>query len=226
LAPFFLVMLFWMVARKKWRVMAGLTAALMGAILFALVIDPRVFMHYEAAMKEAAIGELFIPSLSGVVRALLFPTRAWVQFVPVAAGLSWAAWNYAKAKNWNWRIDGLPVMVVSVLVTPYEWFTDEAVLLPVVLYAALQVNRRGNRTGIARLAVWILAALSVILLLMAIGAVPLASGLYIWSGLAWAGWYWMGRREHGHAAREAIFAGLTSFESCREAAPAALTRSR
>jgi N6-adenosine-specific RNA methylase IME4 len=37
----------------------------------------------------------------------------------------------------QWRLHGLTLMVVSVLATPYAWFTDEVVLLPAVVQVAL-----------------------------------------------------------------------------------------
>lgn len=188
LAPFLLVVVIWTFRKRKWSVVTGFASAVCAVMIPALIIDPRLLVHYRAGIMGENIGGDFIPTLSGVLRALVFPDMLWVQFVPVFGGLIWAVWFYSTATSWDWRTHGLAVLVASVLVTPYAWFSDEAILLPVVLSAGLQVNSRKR----ANAATWGLLAASVGLLLMVLGAIPITSGLYFWSGLTWAGWYWLG----------------------------------
>jgi hypothetical protein len=193
-APFFLVFAIWAILSKRWSVIAGLVTAFCAAATLALAFDPNIFHHYEIAIAGDHISGDFIPSLSGVMRALLFPRLMWVQFVPVTVGLIWAMWYYPRVERWDWQTNGLAVLLACILVAPYAFLNDEVVLLPVLLYAGLRINERRNWDMKARLLLWVLTTLSGLLLLMVIWALPLGSGLYFWSGLVWAGWYWFGQK--------------------------------
>jgi hypothetical protein len=86
-------------------------------------------------------------------------------------------------------------MLVTVLVSPYGWFFDEIVLLPSIAFALLGAERR-------RYAMETLVGINVILivLLLAVHA-PLTSGVYMWSPLAWLGWYLYATSKRGVPAR-------------------------
>lgn len=193
-APFFLVFAIWAILSKRWSVIAGLVTALCAAVALALAFDPNIFTHYEITITRDHISGDFIPTLSGVIRALLFPRLMWVQFVPVTVGLIWAMWYYRKVERWDWRTNGLAILLACILVAPYAFLNDEVVLLPVLLYAGLRINERSDWDTKARLLLWVLTTLSGTLLLLVIWAVSLGSGLYFWSGLVWAGWYWFGQK--------------------------------
>ncbi len=198
-APFFAVFVFWALRKKRWKALAGCFASLCVAIVFALAMQARVFTDYKIAMQGESIGKLFIPSLSGTLRALLFPQYIWVQFVPLAAGLIWSVWYFNRVTVWDWRKNGLTVLLVCILVAPYSFFNDEAILLPVLLYAGLTINGRNwSRKG--RFAIWFLVAASTLLLMMTIWGVSLGSGLYFWSPLVWGSWYWLATRERWNLA--------------------------
>jgi len=86
-------------------------------------------------------------------------------------------------------------MVVSVLTTPYDWLTDEVVLLPAVLQAAMWICSAKQRIGLpTRLVIMIFACLNGLLLLILAAKVPFATGIYFWSSLVWFLWYVYARR--------------------------------
>ena len=87
---FWLVLLFWVVTRRRWAVMGGFSTALFAAILLALAFDPAVFRHYGEMLRTASIGSEFIPALAGVLRLIFFRRTFWVQFIPTALGLIWS----------------------------------------------------------------------------------------------------------------------------------------
>jgi len=131
-----ITLLLWILWERKYKVAGGLLAALIPATALALVFDATAFRDYQNFMHEAAIGHELIPALSGVIRALFFHRMFWVQFVPLALGSVWCVWYFFKNRErWDWRQHGTAVMVVSILVTPYSWLTDEVVLLPAVVGA-------------------------------------------------------------------------------------------
>ncbi len=196
LAAFWLVLMFWVVNRRRRAVASGVAAALLAATVIALRFDPSVFQHYREMLHRAAIGYEFIPALSGVLRLLFFRRQFWIQFVPLAVVLIWSVWFYlANRSRWNWRIHGSALMVVSVLTTPYAWLTDEVVLLPVVLQAALWIySARERFTWKTKAAIIGFAGLDLLLLLILWFKVPFSTGIYFWSSLVWFGWYVYGQR--------------------------------
>jgi hypothetical protein len=195
LALFWLLLLVWVIVEKKWKVAAGFATSFAVAIVLALISDPAVFQHYRQMLREAAIGSEFIPALSGVLRLLFFRTAFWTQFVPVAVAVPWAIRMYVvNRSSWDWRVHGLTLMVVSILTSPYAWISDEVILLPAILQATIWVySARRQLTTRARLLIFALVFLNILLLLILRAKVPFATGIYFWSSLVWFGWYFLGR---------------------------------
>jgi hypothetical protein len=73
-------------------------------------------------------------------------------------------------------------MLVSVLVAPYSWFIDQAILIPALLHGVLLTRSRG-----------LLAALALASAVIEIGPVRglpvLQSPFYLWTAPAWLAWY-------------------------------------
>jgi hypothetical protein len=207
LSLFWFALFFWTVARKKREIAIGFAVALMAATGLALLFDPHVFQHYREMLYQASIEYEFIPALSGVLRLLFFRHEFWVQFIPMSLGLIWCAWFLIRnQRNWNWRRHTPALLVVSVLTTPYAWLTDEVVLLPAILQAAVFVyqTRAYMKVG-SRLVLLSFALLDGLLLLILKFNIPFATGIYFWSSLVWFSWYVYAWRRHAwrrHSYRE------------------------
>ncbi len=202
LTLFWVVLLLWVVARRKQKIAAGFCSALAGATLLALYFDPQVFTHYREMIQVAAIQREFIPALSGVLRLLFFRRFFWMQFAPLGIGLAWGL-QYLRRnwKVWDWRVHGPALLIVSVLTTPYEWLSDETVLLPAVLQAAALVfTVRAPLKVLPKIVLIGFACLNVLLLLILRFKIPFSTGIYFWSSLVWFGWYFYARRIHRKAA--------------------------
>jgi hypothetical protein len=186
-----LTLIFWSWGRKQAKILVGFLGMLAFGSAVSLALDPGIFQHHRAMVAQAAIEDEFIPCLSGVLRLVFFPHHFWVQFLPLVIASVWCVWFYlANRDNWEWRYHGLALVVVSVLVAPYSWLTDEVLVLPAVLQGVLWIYRgREQITGKSRLAVTFFAALNFLLVLMVLAEIPLPTGFYFWSSLAWLGWY-------------------------------------
>jgi hypothetical protein len=196
LALFWIGLLVWVVARKKYAVAAGFLSAFAVVTALALTFDPAVFPHYREMLDRATVGNLFIPAVSGVIRLIFFRRMFWVQFVPMAVAMVWTTWfGYRNRAHWNWCDHGLALLVVSVLTTPYSWLTDEVVLLPAILQgvACIYQSRR-TITWRTRVVLGLFASLNGLLLLILIFKIPFSTGIYFWSSLVWFGWYTYSRR--------------------------------
>jgi len=196
LSLFWLALFVWIVRQKRYQVAVGFALAFLAATGFALMFDPGIFHHYREMLDQAAIGSEFIPALSGVLRLLFFRRFFWMQFVPMAVGLAWCVrFCYLNRDHWNWRDQGLAVMVVSVLTTPYSWMTDEVVLVPAILQAVVGIASSRDKMGWkTRAALTLFACLNALLLLILSAKVPFSTGIYFWSSLVWFAFYVYGRR--------------------------------
>jgi hypothetical protein len=194
LAAFWLILLVYVIHRRKIAIAAGFAAALLASIILALIFDHSVFRDYRAMVAQAAIAHEFIPALSGVIRGLFFHSYFWVQFVPCFLGLIWSLYYFARNKaEWKWVEHGPAVMVVAALTTPYSWLSDEVVLIPAMIQAAIWIfDKPAVRT---RVAIGILAAMNGLLLLILSFKIPFSTGIYFWSSMVWAGWYAYGWRK-------------------------------
>jgi len=201
LSLFWLVCILWIVMRKKRKVALGFLATLTIATTIALVLDPHVFRDYGQMLHTASIGNEFIPALSGVLRLIFFRHMFWVQFIPMAVGIVWAVKFFIQnASSWDWRQHGPALLVVSVLTTPYEWLSDETVLLPAILQAAVfAFAARSNLKISAKIGVTVFALLDFLLLLILRSKVPFSTGIYFWSSLVWFFWYFQARKWYSRA---------------------------
>jgi len=203
---FWLAFFLWILWRRKFAVAAGFISAVVAATILALISDPAAFQHYREFLRSAAIEGEFIPTVSGVLRLMFFRLYFRAQFVPTLLGLLWSMWfcwkNMAK---WSWRDHGLTLMVVSILTTPYGWLTDEVVLLPAMLFAAMCIfGGVGKLRVTTRMALAVFGLMNWLMLLLIASHIPLQTGIYFWSSLLWFGWYLYGRRRQAANAREQV----------------------
>jgi hypothetical protein len=126
-----------------------------------------------------------------VLRLLFLRPFFWAEFIPICLALLWCVWFYfVNRSNWHWRDQGLTLLVVSVLATPYAWFTDEVVLLPAMLQAGLWIYGARQRITMGmRVVLALFVFLDLLLLLILAAKVPFATGIYFWSSLVWFSWY-------------------------------------
>jgi hypothetical protein len=181
--PFTIALLLWVVSRKEYRLLAGISAALAASCALTLYFDPHVWLQYQQMMRTGEALNVYSPTLSATLRLLVDRNAMWPQFALEIFGCSWTIWYFwTRRTHWNWMDQGMLLLLVSVSCAPYGWFFDEAVLLPAVLaglYRALDSGRSllplGLIAGIALIEVY--------------GNVQITSPFYVWTAPAWLGWY-------------------------------------
>lgn len=177
------VLVIWIVQRKAWRVAAGFAAATIASCAVSLVFDSHIWQQYFAMMHQARVVDWAIPSLGVLLRRLIAPEAAWLQFVPAVAGGIWAVVYYwLRRDRWEWAADGLALLFVTVVCAPYAFFNDECLLLPLVLTGLYQATRSGRS--------WVpIALINAAVLVEVFGQVNINSPWYLWTPFAWFGWY-------------------------------------
>jgi uncharacterized membrane protein (UPF0127 family) len=181
--PFGVVLLIWAISRRSYKVLAGNAAALGISTAIALVLDPQVWRHYGQMMLAARIDRLPIPCLSIMLMRHINPNAVWLQYLPAVLGCAWALWYFRRHRDdWDWVEHGSLLVLVSVVVAPYSWIMDQAILIPALLHA---VYRTRSRSDVAILAL----ASAVVGVWIVRGDVALASAFYIWPAPVWLVWY-------------------------------------
>jgi hypothetical protein len=147
-----------------------------------MAMDHGVWAHYFRMMSAARLETQLIPCLSTMLRLMVSPNAAWLQWLPAGLGCIWALVYFLRHPNWDWMEHGALLILVSVVVAPYSWFMDQVVVLPALLHA---VYRNTSRSLIA-----ILAMLSASIELANIrGVRPGNPFLYPWTACVWLLWY-------------------------------------
>ena len=131
------------------------------------------------------IGDSFIPNFGSLVRIAIDRRLLWLQFIPSVAGCLYAvAYFWRNQDDWDWNRQGLWLLLIAVFAAPYSWFTDETVLLPVILDGLYRSEEGGNR-----LAIHAFTLIAAVALLEVLFGVQMPSGAYIWTTTAWLIWY-------------------------------------
>ncbi len=195
--PCLVVLLLWSMRRRDFRVIGGFVAALLLSSALTLWLDRHVWAEYAQMMKSTRVLDVFMPTLSVTLRFLIDRNAKWLEFVPEAAVCAWAAWYYwSRRDRWEWKREGLFLLLVSALCTPYLWFSDEAMLFPAILAG---IYRRENS-----LRAWIvLGIITAASLIGVFWEIPLPSVFYLWTVPAWFAWYLYATRDD-QSARAAI----------------------
>lgn len=180
------VILAWVLVSRSYRVLAGAAAALALSCAALYYIDPRAWTEYAAMMRNSGVNQEAIPCVSIVFRQWLSPSTISVQYVPAILGCVWALrYFWQRRRTWDWIKDGSLVTLVSVVVAPYSWITDQALSIPAVLDGAIRTR--------SQVLLITLAAASVLIEAELVSKVPLASKLYLWTAPAWLAWYLLAR---------------------------------
>jgi hypothetical protein len=181
--PFGVVLVVWAIITRSYKVLAGAAAALGVSTGIAFLLDPSAWMQYVQMMSAAQIDKLPIPCLSIWLLRNISPNNIWLQYLPAALGCVWAlAYFRRHREDWDWMEHGSLLMVVSVVVAPYAWIMDQAILIPALLHA-VYVTRSRSLVAFFALAsaiigVWIFR-----------GGIGLPSAFYIWTAPVWLAWY-------------------------------------
>jgi uncharacterized membrane protein (UPF0127 family) len=181
--PFGIVLIVWAIITRRHKLLAGVAVALGVSTAIALILDPLVWVHYGQMMSTMRIDRLPIPCVSIMLRQRLSPNSIWLQYLPAVLGCVWALTYFRKHyDHWDWMEHGSLLMLVSVLLAPYTWLFDQAILVPALLHGAYLTRSRSL--------VAILALASAVIEAGILRGLPLLhSAFYLWTAPAWFAWY-------------------------------------
>jgi hypothetical protein len=180
--PFGVALLLWIVVSRSYRLLAGATLAIAASSLVATYLDPAVWAQYNQMMHSSGIEREFIPCLGVALRFAIRPQAMVLQYIPAALGCVWAIGFYWRRRAaWNWMNDGALLMLVSILVSPYAWLSDQALLVPALLVGVYRAT--------TRVQLGVLASASAFIEIAEMAGKTMHSALYLWFQPLWLAWY-------------------------------------
>jgi hypothetical protein len=186
----FLVLLLWSLFRREFKMIGGFVAALAVVCATVTLLDAQAWSQYADLLRSMRLLDVFIPTLGVGLRFLVDRHARWLEFVPELAGCIWAVWYFwSRRERWNWLDHGLLLLIVSLVCTPYQWYTDQAMLFPAVL-AGLY---RAERSVFSLILFGLVSAAGIV---GVFGHIQLPSAFYIWTAPAWLLWYLVATRAH------------------------------
>jgi hypothetical protein len=181
--PFGVVLFAWIVSRRAYPILMGALATLMASSALSLYLDPGILSHYVHGEKAENIQNLFIPCLSVLFRVAIHRSAVWLQFLPALAGCVWGIWYFSTRRDrWSWIEYGPLLLLVSAMVAPYAWFTDEAILVPAILAGLYRASNAGR-------SLLPFGCIAGVALIEVVAGVPLTTGFYLWTAPTWLAWY-------------------------------------
>lgn len=192
--PFALVLLLWVIRKKAFKFGIGVLACLLLNGAITVFFDPHVFADYVRMLRSSTLQDRFTPTLSVALRMLIAWNSEWPRFVLLGGACVWAIWFFwSRRDRWDWQDQGLIVLLVSLMCSPYSWFMDEAVLLPALLTALVRENGR-------KWLVWPIWIAGGAALIEIFRGVDIKSMDYLWTTPVWLTCYLLatkGTREQG-----------------------------
>ena len=191
LLPFAAAVLFWIVAGRRYRVLAGLIAALAASVAAAWLLDPAAWTGYLSMMRSPAIEAEFVPCPADALRIWLRPQATWLQFLPCALATVWALFYFGRhRRRWDWLRNGSPLLLVSVLFAPYCYLYDQVLVIPAVLGGAYAARSRR-----------LLLAMAVVIVALDIqlAFTKVISPWFLWTSPAWLIWYLCARTANANS---------------------------
>jgi hypothetical protein len=185
------VLLAWIVTEKRYRILAGAAVALAASLAVTFAIAPAAVAQYSAMMRNSNIQEEAIPCLSIALRKLINARANWLQYIPAALGCTWAVvYWWRRRKAWDWLREGNRAALISLLVSPYSWITDQAIAIPALLEGCYRTR--------SQVLPVLLAAASIVIEAELLSGIKLASNLFLWTAPAWLIWYAVALRTKIH----------------------------
>ena len=133
--PFGVVLIAWVIASRSYKVLLGAAGAMASSAAIVTAMNPAVWAEWVRSMRVDRIDRIPIPCLSNMVRRAISPDTMWLQYVPAALACVWALAYFLRHRDdWDWWGHGSVVVLVSLLVAPYTWLTDQVILIPALLH--------------------------------------------------------------------------------------------
>jgi hypothetical protein len=141
---FWLALVPWAVAQRRWRLLAGAALAILAATTVALWCNPAVLGQYLDLMAHRPPEMYRTPTLGTLLREAWGDGPFWLQYLSLVPGLIWLVpYGLRHCRDWDWGQQLPLLLLVSLLCAPYgAWPFDLVLLLVPLLRVAARVTGR------------------------------------------------------------------------------------
>jgi Glycosyltransferase family 87 len=174
---FWVILLIESLYRRRFTILAGFASSLACVSALVTLVHPHVWQDYLALLRESTLDQNSYPTLPSLLRAVIDVNLSWIATIPLCVAIAWGiAYYWRRRSGWDWRREGMLVMMVAVLTSPYCWIADEVILLPSVASALAPSPRRYSMEILA--AINFAGVVGICLTIRSLAWFPLA--LFLW----------------------------------------------
>jgi len=138
---FLIGVVLWSLRTRRWAVILSLGLSLAATSTVALILNPQIFVQYIEFARQFAGETTPYPNIGGLMYVLSGSRD--LAFLPQIAGLVWLGFYWQRHRhNWDWKSNGMVVLVVSVACSYYSFPFDQIMVLPALIAAYVNGNRR------------------------------------------------------------------------------------
>ena len=138
---FLTAILLWVVQTRRWKIFYSAALSLAASSAFVLVLNPHVFAQFFARTREVVDEKVPYPNLGGMLY-ILTGNHA-LALLPQIIGIVWLIFYWTRRRRtWDWKTDGMLVLVSSIACSYYSYPYDEILVLPALVMAFVTGNRR------------------------------------------------------------------------------------
>jgi hypothetical protein len=189
LFAFFLVLWIWQ--ERRWKILAGAVASLAVIIVISLLINPSSYSFYLNEIRAGYGPHIWETPVPTTALRMLFPEHEVLlrYFLPIVGliigSLLWVRWR----KHFDWQQHLTPILIISVLTSPYGFTHDLIVLLPLALEMVILFQKERYRQLPYIIGLAAVQIASALLIFTARRSIVL-----VWLAPALALLYWISRR--------------------------------
>jgi len=137
---FLVVVVLWSIRNRRWSVLLGTASTLTISTGAVAMINPHSLAQYAAFAAEFSKENAPYPNLGGLLYVL--SGNHALAYLPQATGVIWLAFYWNRHREpWDWKTDGMYVLLVSLVCCYYSFPFDQIIILPALMIALGKGNR-------------------------------------------------------------------------------------
>ena len=138
---FLLALVLWTIQSRRWTILWSSLLAIAASSSVVLAINPRIFAEFLERTREYGAETQRYPNLGGIIDRI--PGTHVLGFLPMLIGLIWLLFFWRENRlTWDWKKEGMIVLILSVACSYYSFSYDEILVLPALIAAFATGNRR------------------------------------------------------------------------------------
>lgn len=138
---FLLAIALWTVKSRRWAILYSTGLSLAAACAAVLALNAHVFSQFLARTREVIDERVPYPNLGGLL--YISTGNHTLAILPQLIGVLWLFFYWSRHRNsWDWKKNGMLVLVSSIACSYYSYPYDEVLVLPALATALHMGNRR------------------------------------------------------------------------------------